>query len=155
MFFLLFLTWIIFNGQLTVEIAVLGLIISAAVYLFCCKFLGLTLKKDVAICKRVFQVIYYLAVLLMEILKANIAVVKLVASSKYDVEPALVHFSVDLKSDIALYILSDSITLTPGTITVLQEGNELTVHCLDKTFAEGLDDSIFVKLLREFEKPLE
>lgn len=154
MYILLFFLWIIFNGQLTLEIAVLGLIIAAAVYAFCCKFLNLSIKKDIAICKRFGQVFKYLAVLLVEIFKANFAVIKLVTSSRYDVEPALVTFSVELKSEIALVILSDSITLTPGTITVLQEGNRLTVHCLDKTLAEGLSKSVFVEMLKEFEKPL-
>jgi len=155
MFLLLFLVWIIFNGQITLEITLIGIVISAAVYAFCCKFLNLSIKKDIGMCKRLGQVVKYLAVLLIEIIKANIVVIKMVTSSRYDVEPALVHFKVNLKSEAALVILSDSITLTPGTITVLQEGDELTVHCLDKSLAEGLADSVFVKLLQEFEKPLD
>lgn len=155
MFILLFLIWIIFNGQLTLEIAVIGLLVSAAIYAFCCEFLNLSIKKDIAICKRFGQILKYLAVLLLEIIKANIIVVKMVTSSRYDVEPAIVHFKANLKSEVALVILSNSITLTPGTITVLLEGDELTVHCLDKSLAEGLATSIFVEMLQEFEKPLE
>lgn len=154
MYILLFLVWVIFNGQLTFEIAWMGAIVAAVIYAFCCKFLNLSFKKDISICKRFGQIIYYLAVLLVEIFKANVAVLKLIISSKFVLEPAIVHFKVDLKNEISLVALSDSITLTPGTITVLQEGNELTVHCLDKTLAEGLQDSIFVKLLKEIEKPL-
>lgn len=154
MYILLFLVWVIFNGQITLEIVLLGLLFSAAIYLFCCKFLNLSIKKDIGFCKKTGQVIYYLIVLLVEIIKANIAVVKLVTSSKFTVEPAIVHFKVDLKNELSLVALSDSITLTPGTITILLEGNELTVHCLDKTLAEGLSDSVFVKLLQEIEKPV-
>lgn len=154
MYILLFLTWVIFNGQLTFEIAWLGLIFAGVIYAFCCKFLNLSFKKDISICRKTGQIIKYLVILLVEIFKANIQVIKLVTSSRYTVEPAIVHFKVDLKSELALVALSDSITLTPGTITVLQEGDELTVHCLDKTLAEGIDDSIFVKLLKEIEKPL-
>lgn len=154
MFIAFFLVWIIFNGQLTLEIACLGVIVSAAVYAFCCKFLNLSIKKDVGYCKKIGQIIHYLVVLLVEIIKANIAVVKLATSSSVTVEPAIVHFSVDLKNELALVALADSITLTPGTITVLQEGNEFTVHCLDKTLAEGLDNSIFVQLLKEIESPV-
>lgn len=152
MYILLFLAWIIFNGQITFEICWMGLIFSAVIYAFCCKFLNLSFKKDINMCKKVGQIIRYLVVLLVEIFKANIACLKVVISSKYECEPAIVRFKADLKSDLAVVVLADSITLTPGTITVLHEGNELTVHCLDKSFAEGLDDSIFVKLLKEFEK---
>ena len=48
-------------------------------------------------------------------------------------------------------ILANSITLTPGTITVSLEGNDFYVHCLDKEFAEGIDSSAFVELLQKME----
>ena len=48
-------------------------------------------------------------------------------------------------------VLANSITLTPGTITVNLEGNEFYVHCLDKEFAEGMEQSIFVELLEKME----
>ena len=152
MFILLFLAWVLFNGQVTLEICCFGLIFATLVYLFCCKFLNMSFEKDILLCKKAGQILRYLVVLLVEIFKANIACLKVVISSKYECKPAIVHFKTDLKNEFSIIVLADSITLTPGTITVLQEGNELTVHCLDKSFAEGLDDSVFVKLLREFEK---
>lgn len=48
-------------------------------------------------------------------------------------------------------LLANSITLTPGTITVALEDNEYTVHCLDRRFGEGLADSSFVRLLHKIE----
>ena len=48
-------------------------------------------------------------------------------------------------------VLANSITLTPGTITIRMEGNEFYVHCLDKEFAEGMESSIFVELLSKME----
>ena len=50
-----------------------------------------------------------------------------------------------------LVLLANSITLTPGTITVALEDNEYTVHCLDRRFGEGLADSSFVRLLHKIE----
>ena len=67
------------------------------------------------------------------------------------VEPILVHFTTNLKTSTAKTLLANSITLTPGTITVTLEDNEYVVHCLDKSLAYGMDDSIFVKLLTEIE----
>ena len=49
-------------------------------------------------------------------------------------------------------ILADSITLTPGTITVELTENKFMIHCLDQTMAEGMEDSSFVQLLRKIER---
>ena len=67
-------------------------------------------------------------------------------------EPVVIKFRSTLKSELARVILANSITLTPGTITVRLQYDELTVHCLDKTLADGIDDSIFVKLLERIER---
>ena len=48
-------------------------------------------------------------------------------------------------------MLANSITLTPGTITVSLEDDTLLVHCLDKTLSEGMEDSEFVKMLEKLE----
>ncbi len=94
----------------------------------------------------------YLLLLLAEIIKANYSVICLILSPKYEIEPKLVKFRVDLKSDTLRAVLADSITLTPGTITVTLEGDEYLVHCLDKDLAEGMSDSEFVRKLKEFER---
>ena len=56
-----------------------------------------------------------------------------------------------LKTDTARVVLANSITLTPGTITVTLEGDEFVVHCLDKELADGIENSVFVALLRRME----
>ena len=48
-------------------------------------------------------------------------------------------------------IFANSITLTPGTITVSLKGDELVIHCLDKTMAEGMEDTVFERLLEKME----
>ena len=49
-------------------------------------------------------------------------------------------------------MLANSITLTPGTITVKLSDDEFSVHRLDKSLAVGLSESIFVKLLMRIER---
>jgi multicomponent Na+:H+ antiporter subunit E len=75
----------------------------------------------------------------------------MIMSSRYDIEPAIVSFDTDFKTDSARVMMANSITLTPGTITVSVEGDRFTVHCLDKSLAEGIKDSVFVRMLHEFE----
>lgn len=151
MFLLVLLLWIIFNGQLTTEIFVFGLIFASVIYAFACKFMHFSIKKDISYLKKTLYVIEYLIVLFIEIVKANICVGKMVLSSRYEVEPAVVTFKSNLKSETARVILANSITLTPGTITVRLQYDMFTVHCFDKSLAEGLNDSIFVKLLERLE----
>lgn len=151
MFLLILLLWIVFNGQLTVEILLFGLLFASVFYAFLCKFFGFSLKKDIKMIKMTGYVIEYLVVLFVEIVKANIVTAGHLLSSKYEVEPVIVKFKVPLKTEKARVILANSITLTPGTITVRLQYDEFTVHCLDKSLAEGISSSIFVKLLMRME----
>lgn len=152
MFLLFFLVWIIFNGAITTEIVILGIVIAAGMYAFVCKFMDYSIRKDISYIKKFFMLLQYVCVLVWEIVKANFAVIKLITSSKYELEPAMVLFNVDLKTKMARVILANSITLTPGTITVLLEGDEYVVHCLDKELAEGINCSVFVELLKKLER---
>ena len=154
MFFLFWALWIILNGKITLEIAVIGLVVSAAVYGFVCKFMDFSPQKDRKLCKRAGMFLWYLVVLIVEILKANAAVMHFIITSKEVVEPQIITFRTDLKTKTARMILANSITLTPGTITVTLEEDQYTVHCLDKSMSEGISDSVFVKMLRKMEEGL-
>ena len=151
MFIIFFLIWIIFNGQFTLEIAAFGIVIAGAMYWFICKFLNYKPGNDLVLCKRFVLILHYVFVLLVEILKANGAVFRMIYSAKYCLEPAVIHFKTDLHTTFARVVLANSITLTPGTITVSLKDDEYVVHCLDKELAQGIDSSIFVKLLERIE----
>lgn len=151
MYVIFFLIWIIFNGQFTLEIAAFGLVIAGVMYWFICKFMNYKPRNDLIMCKRFFLMLHYIFVLIKEILKANVTVFQMIYSAKYHFEPAVIHFTTTLNSTFARVLLANSITLTPGTITVSLIGNEYVVHCLDKDLAQGIDSSIFVKLLERIE----
>ncbi|MCQ2510309.1 MAG: Na+/H+ antiporter subunit E [Lachnospiraceae bacterium] len=147
----LLLLWIVLNGKFTLEILLFGMVICGAIYAFCCKIFGLSIQRDLSLMKRIPLAVQYVIILIIEILKANRQVLRFIMTPQLQVEPVIVHFHSSLKSDISRVILANSITLTPGTITVRLEGDEYYVHCLDKDFAEGMDASIFVKLLEKME----
>lgn len=152
MILVLFALWLVFNGKVTLEIVLFGIVLSAAVYLFCWKFLEYSPKRELLALRLLPQGIGYFFVLVWEIVKANCAAIALIVSPKYEVEPVLVTFRTELKTDLARTVLANSITLTPGTITVELTDEEFKVHCLDKEMAEGLADSVFVRLLTKMEK---
>ena len=152
MLVVLFALWLIFNGKVTLEIVLFGVVLSTLVYLFCCKFLGYNPKRELIALRLLPQGIGYFFVLVWEIVKANASTISLIVSPKYEVEPLLVTFRTELKTDLARTILANSITLTPGTITVELTDDEFKVHCLDKEMADGIEDSVFVRLLLKMEK---
>lgn len=147
MFFVFFLLWVIFNSKLNWEIAIFGVIFSGALYAFCCAFLDYSPKKDAAAVRRIPKMIAYAGLLISEIVKSNVALIRIVLNPKIEIKPQLVKFRTPVTGRIAGNILADSITLTPGTITVLDEGDYLTVHCLDEGFMDGIDDTPFQKML--------
>ena len=152
MYLIFFLIWIIFNGQFTWEIAAFGAVISGGMYWFICRFMNYKPRMDVLLCKKFFLILQYIFVLIKEIIKANFAVIKMIMSSRYELEPVVVRFRTDLKTAPARILLANSITLTPGTITVSLEENEYVVHCLDKELAKGINNSLFVTLLKRLER---
>jgi multicomponent Na+:H+ antiporter subunit E len=152
MYLLLVLFWIILNGKITVEIVVLGLLFALLIYGFAYKFLGLTWKREKKFWKYLIWGIQYIGILLKEIIIANIAVLKIILTPKKKIHPVLVKFPAPLKSHLLQVILADSITLTPGTITVRLYEEKFEVHCLDESMAEGLNDSVFVKMLKKLEE---
>jgi len=83
--------------------------------------------------KRAAWLLYYVPVFLWESLKANIDVAGRVLNPNLPIRPGTVAVKIDLKSDIGLTFLANSITLTPGTTTVDIDKEEgvLYVHWAD------------------------
>ena len=152
MLLLFFLAWVVFNGRLTLEIALFGVAVAGAVFAFVCRFMDYSLKQELRFYRRMPAFAQYLYYLFKEIILANLAVTRLILTRKEEMEPVIVHVRADLKSETARVILANSITLTPGTITVSLTDDKLLVHCLDKSLSEGMDDSIFVRLLQKMEE---
>ena len=152
MLLLFFVAWVIFNGKLTLEIALFGVVVSGAMFAFMCKFMGYSPKKELCFYKKIPIFVQYVLLLAKEVLLANLAVSRMILTRKERMEPVLVHVHTDLKTETAKMLLANSITLTPGTITVSMAGSELLVHCLDKSLSEGMEDSAFVQILRKLEE---
>ena len=154
MVFLFIALFICFCGRFSAEVILFSLPVFAALFAFCSRFLGYSLKREARFLRMLPLAAAYFAFLLGEIVRANFRLLRFIYSQKYVPEPCIVTFSTSLRSPILRTILADSITLTPGTITLKAEGNVLRVHCLDKSMAEGLEDSLFEKRLRRFENTL-
>lgn len=153
MFLVCLALWFIFNERVTIELLVIGLLASALVDLFCIKILGMRYKGNLKKLLRLTGgVLKYIWRLLVEIFKANASVIRLIVSPTLEVEPEIHYFRTQLKSDAARVLLANSITLTPGTITCMLEDDRLCVHALDKSLAEGIDNTDFERDLLKLEE---
>ena len=155
MFLLFFFVWIVFNGRITAEIITIGALVALAVFAFFCKFMDYSIKKEILFYKNLVFFFEYLYLLIKEIVKANLAVTHMILTQKEVMEPVIVTFKTKLQTETAKVMLANSITLTPGTITVSLEEDEFVVHCLDKSLAEGIESSCFVEMLERMERGYE
>lgn len=152
MFWLLLLLWIVLNGRLDTEIILLGIPLSALITLFACRFMGYSAKQGFVLLRKLPNLVRYGVLLLLEIIKANRDVMRLILSPRYEPEPQLIAVRIPLKTEWGRVLLANSITLTPGTITVALDGSHYLIHCLDKELGEGIEDSSFVKRIKELEQ---
>jgi multicomponent Na+:H+ antiporter subunit E len=85
--------------------------------------------------KRLFYMLRYCLIFTRELVLANYEVTKLVLTPELKIQPGFIAVPMDAESDLEVTSLANSITLTPGTITVhLPEGrNVIVVHALNVT----------------------
>ena len=85
---------------------------------------------------RLVGFLLYFPWLAKEIVKANISVIRACVKADLDIAPALVKVKTVCKSDLAKVTFANSITLTPGTVTVEIEGDKMLVHALYEQSAQ-------------------
>ncbi|MDO4614869.1 MAG: Na+/H+ antiporter subunit E [Lachnospiraceae bacterium] len=150
MFILFFILWMILNSRITLEVILFGIAVSGAGCLFAGKLLGYRFSWDKRLLKNLPLLILYLLILIREIVMASLMVMKEAFSPQGGPDPVIVEFDTEFKTGFQNVLLANSITLTPGTYTLLQQDNHFVVHCLRASYAEGIEESVFVKLLRKF-----
>jgi multicomponent Na+:H+ antiporter subunit E len=87
------------------------------------------------------QTLSYWPWLIKEIIRSGWDVSKIILNPKLPISPTLVRFKPTQKSTVGLVIHANSITLTPGTITIEADANEFFVHGLTQSGAMGVIDS--------------
>jgi len=96
--------------------------------------------------------VHYIPVFLWEMLKANLDVAYRVLHPKLPINPGIVKIKTGLKNELAQTMLANSITLTPGTMTVDIDGDDLYIHWIDVK-AQGVEEAS-QRIASRFEKIL-
>jgi multicomponent Na+:H+ antiporter subunit E len=89
--------------------------------------------------------------LVKEILKSGWQVARIVLDPRLPVSPTLVRFKPSQQSTLGLVTHANSITLTPGTVTVEADHDEFLVHALTREGADGLEGSEMDRRVSRFE----
>ncbi len=137
MYFLLFGFWVLLNGKWNLEIALVGLIVCAALYAFMAAFMGYSPKKEWQLARRLPKIVGYFFYLVKEVFLSAWATMKLIWSPDKEIEPRVTSFRTRVKTDAGKVVLANSITMTPGTITVDVQDDLFLIHCLDESFDVG------------------
>ena len=93
----------------------------------------------------VVRLVVYFPLLLWEIAVANVHVVRLVLNPRMPISPSLVEFESPLRTEASNAVLANSITLTPGTVTVDMSAHRFIVHCISETSRQGIQDGALLK----------
>lgn len=150
-FIFMFLSWIVLSGKFDPLLLWLGGLSSffVAYYFYDLLFPAMD-KGYISI---FFRFIRYTPWLMWEIIKANFHLVYLAFHPRMKdlIDPHIITFKTNLKSDIAITALANSITLTPGTITITADSDGVfKVHAIDRESAESLPGEMLKKVAKVF-----
>lgn len=140
-FVLLLATWAMFSGKFDAFHLGLGILASLIVTWLSQDLLFEDRKKNLADrLAEAARFVSYVFWLLWQIVLANVHVFKLAMTKEgeEEISPRVVKLKTKLKSDFAKFVYANSITLTPGTITIQINGNEFLVHAISEAVEKDL-----------------
>jgi multicomponent Na+:H+ antiporter subunit E len=150
----LFLFWLILSSSFAIESVVFGLIASIAVTLYSKDIIFDEEETSLYKFSGLVQLVRFIWHLILEVIKANIGVVKIVLDPSLPISPRFVVVEIPdkLKKDLNKVLYANAITLTPGTLTVdiLEEG--YLIHALTQDAASGLQGSVLEEFVMKVEE---
>jgi multicomponent Na+:H+ antiporter subunit E len=126
--------WCLLQNSFTPQNLVVGLVVGGVIgFALRGATIKIAISQSTFNIKRLFHVVNYIMHLIKEIIVANFKVMKLILAPRLKVRPGIIALPAEVKGDLQVTILGNSITLTPGTITMLVTPDQSTlyVHTLD------------------------
>ena len=140
---LLFIMWLILTANIQIANLLIGAAISFSVALLYLKIF--THKEFESI--NIYYLGQYAVILVKNLIISNFQIAKRILSPNMNLSPAIVAVKTELKSDWKKLLLANSITLTPGTLTLDIEGDTLYIHIIE---CKDMDDTKYIT--QEFER---
>jgi multicomponent Na+:H+ antiporter subunit E len=151
LFVVLMIVWFLINNSFQIEIVIIGAVLSLIISLIFGRRTDV-LNEFRFTPAAFFYTLVYLLVFFVELIKSNIDVALRVIKPSLPINPGIVKTKTVLKSKMARMILTNSITLTPGTLTVDIDDDILYIHWIDVE-SEDIDVAT-EKIVKKFEKIL-
>jgi len=149
-FIVTFFTWLALTWTIEPQEVIVGFVVSFVISIVFKKYYNI--KFNSRFVPGLFKFVFvYIPVFIWEMLKANFDVASRVVEPKVNVKPGFVKVKTSLKGDVAKLTLANSITLTPGTITVDMKDDELYIHWIEVT---GTDEESKKSFYGRFERIL-
>ena len=148
--------WFALTDIKDVEEVIAGLVLSLIVSIIAGHFL-ITAENNRPLFSKIINSVKYFFVFIWEMIKANVHVAYIVLHPMLPIKPGIVKAKTNLKKDSSRTILCNSITLTPGTMTVdiNPECNDVYIHWIDVVSKDPNDDiENTKKIVEKFEKIL-
>ncbi len=124
-FILLFLVWIGLTNSLDIQELSVGFLLSLGVaYLF-------GGRETLHLGRIIVKYLKFAPIFIKALIQANIEVAKIVLTPKLPINPGIVKLKTTLKNDYDKLILANAITLTPGTITIDLQDENIYIHVLN------------------------
>ena len=144
--------WLLANASLDSQVVLTGVLLATLLSLglagFSSAYAEVRLSPQVLV-----HYVLYLLVFSAELLRANLNVARLVFSPRIDIHPGIVEIKTKLKSRTGRMVLANSITLTPGTITVSVNAlGKFAVHSIDRPSGEALPGEMETRIAEVFEE---
>lgn len=150
-FVLLMVIWVVLSGFFDAFHLSLGVISCAIVVWLSSDLLFENRHQRLNIrIKQAFRLFAYSIWMIGQIILSNIYVLKLALGSTEKLEPQIVRYKCSLKTDFQRFLLANSITLTPGTVTIKIIGDTYYVHAISDETANGLDGTMERRIKKVF-----
>ncbi len=149
---ILFLFWVALSGNLKWPQLVVGLASAIFITYFNRNLLITSEDRPPVRFKTIIWLIGYFFRLIYDIIIANFQVAWLVLHPRMPIEPNMVPLEVDIDRVASRVLLANSITLTPGTLTVLADEKKYLVHALTFKSGDGLSGWPLIKRLKKMEE---
>ena len=127
---LLFSLWLIINSSLEIPVMVTGAAISLAISWIFVRRSDVWQQIDLTP-RAAWHFLAYTVTFFIELVKANINMLRYVYSPRIDIRPGIVKVHMRLRSPIGRLALANSIALTPGSLVVDVRGDTMFIHWLD------------------------
>lgn len=151
-FSLLLMFWVLITWRLHWQHLLVGVLASWGIARINQNLLLLPAERPLLIRATAVKWVQYFYLLLVAIFKANWDVAKIVLKPKLEISPGFIKYRTILRKPLNQMILGNSITLTPGTLTVETIGNVYMVHALTRAAAEDCSEWEMMHRLAEIEE---